>query len=299
MIESLLLNRFPIIERLPEPIIEISEKLLEKKDREGKKKYSEKKYSDRKKELFVRLYVNRELLKFKFLSNLCRANNPNAILILKGICEVKGGFWAGYLGDYIEQKERKLTLNLYRLKYRHIPTLAKRLVKLGILEQYSPKDFPDEIPYCDNKVSNNLPRNLFKLPEPYHLWSDFKENIVKRISTLYRTDIEIWGREVLQEMGLHVNKDFLEQFAPEDNYIVDVFIPSKKAIIEWDGDYWHSLPDMIKRDRRRDHYFSSLGYKILRIKGSKLRKIHNWTKEKREDCSRVKEEIQRFIGIYN
>lgn len=38
------------------------------------------------------------------------------------------------------------------------------------------------------------------------------------------------------------------------------------AIIEFDGDYWHSFPAMIDRDGRRDLFLRSIGYNILRVK---------------------------------
>jgi len=37
------------------------------------------------------------------------------------------------------------------------------------------------------------------------------------------------------------------------------------AIIEFDGSYWHSFPSIIEKDKRRDLFLISLGYKILRI----------------------------------
>lgn len=38
------------------------------------------------------------------------------------------------------------------------------------------------------------------------------------------------------------------------------------AIIEFDGDYWHSFPETIKRDKIKNHILESRGYALLRIR---------------------------------
>lgn len=45
----------------------------------------------------------------------------------------------------------------------------------------------------------------------------------------------------------------------------DFFIPDKNIVIYCDGDYWHSLPDYIKRDRRINKKLLENGYKVLRF----------------------------------
>ena len=49
---------------------------------------------------------------------------------------------------------------------------------------------------------------------------------------------------------------------------LDIFIPEINVGIEYDGDYWHSLPDMIERDQRKDAICKDKGIRLIRIKES-------------------------------
>ena len=53
-------------------------------------------------------------------------------------------------------------------------------------------------------------------------------------------------------------------------YTIDFAIPEKHIAIECDGDYWHSLPACIKRDRRKDKYLSNLGWRVLRFSETEI-----------------------------
>ena len=56
-------------------------------------------------------------------------------------------------------------------------------------------------------------------------------------------------------------------------YYPDIHIPEIKLIVEYDGSYWHK--DSMKRDLRKNRYFESIGYKIIRIREHPLKKIKN------------------------
>jgi len=84
--------------------------------------------------------------------------------------------------------------------------------------------------------------------------------------------LEREGRKILEELGVV----FVEQELIANKFLVDVLIPDKKIIIQWDGDYWHGkkrtnnkLDDrQIKRmnlDKSQDAYMTKCGYKILRF----------------------------------
>ena len=47
-------------------------------------------------------------------------------------------------------------------------------------------------------------------------------------------------------------------------YEVDILI-GKRLVIELNGDYWHSLPEAIERDKKRNEWIRSLGYRVLVI----------------------------------
>jgi len=50
------------------------------------------------------------------------------------------------------------------------------------------------------------------------------------------------------------------------NYFYDFTITSLKIIIEFDGDYWHSLPGAKERDIQKQEFIEGRGYKVFRIK---------------------------------
>ena len=65
----------------------------------------------------------------------------------------------------------------------------------------------------------------------------------------------------------------------------DFLSKNPKWIIELNGDYWHSLPDIIKKDKRKYKTYKKLGYKTLIIWEHELKnldeiktKIENFTK---------------------
>ena len=46
-------------------------------------------------------------------------------------------------------------------------------------------------------------------------------------------------------------------------YVADIYIPEKKLVIECNGNYWHNLPERIKRDRKFEAFLTRNGYKVL------------------------------------
>jgi len=87
--------------------------------------------------------------------------------------------------------------------------------------------------------------------------------------------IELKGRAILQEAGLELEKDFMEQTLINKKFLVDIFIPKYKLVIQWDGDYWHCHPKFknpdkrqIKRrelDKSQDKYLKKCGFTVLRF----------------------------------
>jgi hypothetical protein len=46
---------------------------------------------------------------------------------------------------------------------------------------------------------------------------------------------------------------------------IDVALPDQMIAIELDGEYWHSIPAMRDRDRRKDESLIALGWTVIRI----------------------------------
>lgn len=54
-------------------------------------------------------------------------------------------------------------------------------------------------------------------------------------------------------------------------YTIDYAFPSHKLAVECDGDYWHSTPWQMTKDRQRDGYLRKNGWRTLRIKEKQIK----------------------------
>ena len=86
--------------------------------------------------------------------------------------------------------------------------------------------------------------------------------------------------KTLKEDSLHNNR---EEIFPLE---LDIYIPSLKLAIEYDGDYWHSLPAMKQRDFVKDNICLTKGIKLIRIKES------DWKSNK----DKIKEELRGALN---
>lgn len=55
-------------------------------------------------------------------------------------------------------------------------------------------------------------------------------------------------------------------------YFIDFYLPEYNIAVECDGDYWHSLPNVVEKDKRRDTEFKKHGVEVLRFKESEINK---------------------------
>lgn len=53
-------------------------------------------------------------------------------------------------------------------------------------------------------------------------------------------------------------------------FIVDAYIPSLNLIVEADGDYWHNLDRVVKKDKAENAYLTKCGYNILRLSETEI-----------------------------
>ena len=64
---------------------------------------------------------------------------------------------------------------------------------------------------------------------------------------------------------------------------LDIWFPGTRIVVEFDGDYWHSLPRMVAKDARKDAALFCAGYSVVRVLQSEfdadpdavLRRIEN------------------------
>lgn len=70
---------------------------------------------------------------------------------------------------------------------------------------------------------------------------------------------------------------------------LDISLKELNLAFEYDGDYWHSLPDMIERDRQKDLICKQKGICLFRVKEN------DWKKNKLKICNEIKEKIECLI----
>lgn len=81
-----------------------------------------------------------------------------------------------------------------------------------------------------------------------------------------RTSIEVKMAEELGRRGI----EYIEQYNLDDIFVPDFFLPEYRIIIECDGDYWHRLPEVVKRDNRKNAYYKSRRYPYFRFWESEI-----------------------------
>lgn len=59
---------------------------------------------------------------------------------------------------------------------------------------------------------------------------------------------------------------------PLDRATADFAFPDLRLIVECDGSYWHSLPEVAARDKRRDGWLRSKGWRTLRLSEANIKR---------------------------
>lgn len=95
------------------------------------------------------------------------------------------------------------------------------------------------------------------------------------ISTFYTDEIKVNDRHL---------KDSESKI-----YELDIYLPKISFAIEYDGDYWHSLPDMVERDKNKDALCDRNNIKLFRIKEC------DWHNNTEIVKNKLKEEICKWI----
>ena len=80
------------------------------------------------------------------------------------------------------------------------------------------------------------------------------------------TSIEKKLYQELKDQGLL----FEQQKLINSKFVVDAYIPSLNLIIEADGDYWHSLESVMRKDKSQNAYLTKCGFNLLRLTGTEI-----------------------------
>ena len=81
------------------------------------------------------------------------------------------------------------------------------------------------------------------------------------------TKLEQAVERILTALGV----DFYPQY-PIGIYAADFYVPSRRLVIECDGDYWHNRPETKAKDMKRDAWLTARGYNVLRFPEGAIRR---------------------------
>lgn len=139
--------------------------------------------------------------------------------------------------------------------------------KCGTLE----KSYYSE--YCRKCWVGTVPSNIDMLKEINKVRAkEYADNNIEEmrrrgaigarvVSEKYPTSIEEEVYNFLKNKGiLHEKQKIIN-----GKFCVDVFIPAVNLVIEVDGDYWHSLDRVRKKDKAENSYLMACGFDVLRI----------------------------------
>lgn len=84
------------------------------------------------------------------------------------------------------------------------------------------------------------------------------------------TSIELALQEALRKANIKFKTH------PQMHGVPDIYLPNIKLCVFCDGEYWHSKPKRILRDRQVSRSLKRNGYKVIRFKGKTIRKNTNY-----------------------
>lgn len=142
--------------------------------------------------------------------------------------------------ESVKEKTRKTTLERYGVEHIFQAEDFQDMVRETSLEKYG-TEHPMQSEEVKRKASETFQKN-------------------GEISTS-KQQLEVF--QMLKDAGYKV---ILNKSVSSFNLDVALYIDDIKIDVEYDGWYWHQDA---QKDRRRDEVSKSLGWKILRIKGSK------------------------------
>lgn len=117
--------------------------------------------------------------------------------------------------------------------------------------------------FCSKACKNRYQKTGIKLSEEHK--RKVIEGLAKRL-IIFPTSIEKKLYDELQKRGLL----FEMQKLINGKFVVDAYIPSLNLIIEADGDYWHSLDNIRKKDSSENAYLKKCGFNLLRLSGTEI-----------------------------
>ena len=153
--------------------------------------------------------------------------------------------------DYSKHKNRHFSVET-EFKKGYIPWNLGKSNPFFIKYNKTHKRFGKDHHYFGKKVSEK---------ERQRLKAIGIKALLQQQNSKEPTSIEKKVYEELKNRGLLFEKQYLVN----GKFLVDAYIPSLNLVIEADGEYWHSLPKVVKKDKAENAYLTKCGFNLLRL----------------------------------
>jgi len=156
----------------------------------------------------------------------------------------------GMLGKYHREETKKKISNTQKGKHHSKET--KKKMSMSHKGMYSTSYY--------QKIGA-----MSKIPNGRYPKSHYRKmgiiSVIKQQNSKGPTSIEKKLYDELKRRGLLFEKQKLIN----GRFLVDAYIPSFNLIIEADGNYWHNLDRVKKKDKSENAYLKTCGYNLLRL----------------------------------
>jgi len=167
----------------------------------------------------------------------------------------------GKTGIYSKEHREKISEFLRKRIYTEETKRKMSEAHLGMKKPWA-KGFPKgSIPWNKGLKTGIVPNNAFKKGVYTETMRKGSLAGAKTLSERKTTSIEKKVYDELKARGILFEK----QKIINGKFLIDAYIPSLNLIIEADGDYWHSLDRVKKKDKAENAYLIKCGYKLLRL----------------------------------
>lgn len=196
----------------------------------------------------------------------------------------------------VREKNEQTNMKRYGVKNGAQSELAQKKMKQKCMEKYGVENAFQSEKIKEKIKQINIERYGYDNPSKSpQIKAKTKEALMKRYGITCgfhnRKDYNISkGEKELFNFVKSIHADSIEndrnQITPLE---LDIFIPSLNIGIEYDGDYWHSLPNMQKRDILKNNICKHKNIKLIRVLES------DWMNKQEEVKSKLREELSSSV----
>lgn len=187
---------------------------------------------------------------FKFCSCKCAQVDKNTRDKIKNTCLEKYGVDNAAKAKDIQSKMKNTCLKKYGTKNIFSSEIGKKKIKETLLKKYGVEN-----PQQNNEIKKKTKETLLK---KYGITCGFQKCKKYNVS---KGELELYDFiKSIKPTAIHNDR---KNIFPLE---LDIFLEENNIGIEYDGEYWHNLPKMKKRDYIKNKICKEKGIKLIRVK---------------------------------